>query len=101
MHVSGASIQHSAPVYTRQQVLRTQQRQQPTQAAPAMAAKPDAVTAKSVRLADRQKEIPADMNPLIEDVQATAQELGYVDLSPTAIYRAYQNNQSLRADVRA
>ncbi len=103
MHVSGTSLQHSAPVYTRQQVVRAQQRQQPAMETHATigASKPNPLTAKAARLADRQKAIPAEMSPLIADVQATAEELGYVDLSPTAIYKAYQNNQSLLADVRA
>lgn len=49
--------------------------------------------------ARREKPIPAALQPLIQDVQTVANELGYLDISPQAIVSAYKNQQSFLADV--
>lgn len=57
--------------------------------------------AKELAALKGEKPIPKALQPLINDIQTMANDLGYMDVSPQAIVKAYQNQGSFLADVRA
>lgn len=104
MTISGVPNSLSAS-YTLRQVVRPRAQNNASHPATSFPESPHSQPEKLDRstqpAAIKKPAIPEALNPMIEGVQQTAEQMGYVDVSPTAIYRAYANKQSLLVDVRA